>query len=109
MMKYKGLVYTITLHSKYSDNSEYSYLCRATPDLEFAKKLMQSIYDDAAIHRKTRVGTYSDPVWKDDEHRILEVKNTIRVGWMSSVTVETYYLSGGYDKNYLSDKPWVLE
>lgn len=108
-MKYKGLVYTITSHSKYSDGSERSFICRITPNLEFAKKLMQSIYDDAANHREARIGTYSDPVWKDDEHRILEVKNTICVGWMSSVTIETFYLGSEFKKNYLSDKPWILE
>lgn len=105
----KGLVYTITSHCKYSDGSEHSFLCRITPNLEFAKKLMQSIYDDAAKNRETRIGTYSDPVWKDNEHRILEVKNTICAGWMSLVTIETYYLDSEYDKNYLNDKPWILE
>lgn len=108
-MKYNNLMYTITSHSKYSDGSERSFVCRITPDLEFAKKLMQSIYDDAANHRETRIGTYSDPVWKDDEHRILEVKNTIRVGWMTSVTTETFYLGDEWAENYLSDKEWVLE
>ena len=108
-MDYKNLMYTITSHSKYSDGTEYSFICRITPDLEFAKKLMQSIYDDAANHRVTRAGTYSDPVWKDDEHRVIEVKNTICVGWMTSVTTETFYLGDEWTENYLSDKPYVLE
>lgn len=105
----KGIMYTITSHSKYDDGSEHSFLVRITPDLEFARKLMQSIYDDAERHRETRIATYSDPVWKDEEHCILEVKSTIYCGWMKSVTTETFYLGDEYDKNYLSDKPWVLE
>lgn len=102
-------MYTITSHSKYSDGTERSFLIRITPNLEFARKLMQSIYDDAARKCEMRIGTYSDPVWKDDGHRVLEVKNTIRIGWSAYVTIETFYLGDELKKNYLSDKPWVLE
>ena len=45
-MKEKRL-YTITCNSKYNDGTERSYLIRITSDYEFAKYLMQTIYDEA--------------------------------------------------------------
>ena len=45
-MKEKRL-YTITCNCKYYDGTERSYLIRITSDYEFAKHLMQTIYEEA--------------------------------------------------------------
>lgn len=55
------ILYTITCNCKYNDNTERSYLIRITPDYEFAKNLMQSIYDKAENNVETKYSTYSDP------------------------------------------------
>ena len=79
-------------------------------DLEDAKKLMQSIYDDAAANRMGRYAKYSDPKWLDENHRTLQIKSDINInGWLHSVTVETYHLSDEWEDNIFSNKTWILD
>lgn len=56
----KEILYTITCNSKYNDGTKRSYLIRITSDYEFAKNLMQTIYDEAENNVETKFSTYSD-------------------------------------------------
>lgn len=110
--KNKGkLWYVITCHHKHVQlGTESSFLIRLVDNLETAKELMQSIYDDAQEGRAFKYGIkFSNPEWKDEEHRTLQVTSDIAVGYAHSITIETYHLSDEWDFNVFSNKPWILE
>ena len=109
-MKEKKLWYVITCHHKHELGREESFLIRMVKDLEEAKKLMQSIYDDAANNRMGRYAKYSDPKWLDENHTTLQITSDISInGWLHSVTIETFHLSDEWESNIFSNKTWILD
>ena len=87
-MKEKRL-YTITCNSKYNDGTERSYLIRITPDYEFAKHLMQTIYDEAEKNVEPKFSTYSDPKWLDNNHRT--IKQMQKLSFIFIVILDTLH------------------
>ena len=111
-MKQKKLWYVITCHQKHEQTGEEcSFLCRLTDSLEAAKKLMQSVYDDAEAGRCGRHGVkYTAPKWLNDNHTTLQVTADINInGWLHSITTETYHLSNEWDSNIFDNKPWIID
>ena len=111
-MKEKKLWYVITCtHEHVQTNSKSSFLVRLVKDLDFAKKLMQSIYDDAEKGITGRHGiTYSNPKWLDENHLKLQITSDINInGWLHSTTTEIYQLSDDWDNNIFTDSPWILD
>ena len=106
-MKEKRL-YTITCNSKYYDGTERSYLIRITSDYEFAKHLMQTIYDEAENNVETKFGTYSNPKWLDDNHRTIQVTNTCHYLGIRQVVTEVYTLNSECSSNIYSKNDWIL-
>lgn len=106
-MKEKTL-YTITCNSKYNDGTERSYLMRVTSDYEFAKNLMQTIYDEAKKNVETKFSTYSDPKWLDDNHRTIQVTNTCNCFGIKQVVTEVYTLNNEWSSNIYSKNDWIL-
>ena len=104
----KELLYTITCNCKYNDGKERSYLIRITPDYEFAKNLMQTIYDEAEQNVETKIGTYSDPKWLDDKHRTIQVTNTCHCLGVKQVVTEVYTLNNEWSSNIYSENDWIL-
>ena len=104
----KELLYTITCNSKYNDGKERSYLIRITPDYEFAKNLMQTIYDEAEKNVETKFGTYSDPKWLDNNHRTIQVTNTCYCFGIKQVVTEVYTLNSDWSFNIYSKDNWIL-
>lgn len=104
----KELLYTITCNNKYSDGKENSYLIRITSDYEFAKNLMQTIYDEAEKNIKTKFGTYSDPKWLDDNHRTIQVTYTCHCLGVKQVVTEVYTLNDEWSSNIYSKNGWIL-
>lgn len=105
------ILYTITCNSKYNDGTERSYLIRITPDYEFAKKLMQNIYDSAEKNVETKFGIYSDPKWLDmldDSHRTIQVTNTCNCFGIKQVVTEVYTLNNEWSSNIYSKNDWIL-
>lgn len=112
IMKDKKLWYVITCHHKHVQlGSENTFLVRMVDDFQNAKKLMQSIYDDAKEERVAKFGgKYSNPKWLDDKHLRLEVTHDINInGWLHSTTTEVYELSDEWDFNVFDNKPWILD
>lgn len=109
--KKKKLWYVITCHHKHVQlGSESTFLTRLVRDLDTAKELMQSIYDDAAAGRVGKYGfKYSDPKWLDEDHLTLQITSTVYVGYIESTTIETFHLSDDWNFNIFSDKSWILE
>ena len=111
-MKKGKLWYVITcLHKHVQLGEESSHLVRLVKDLETAKELMQSIYDDATVGRLGRFGIkYSDPKLLDEEHYTLQITADINInGWLHSTTTEIYHLSDDWNDNIFSNKSWILE
>ena len=111
MTKKGKLWYVITCHHKHvQTESESTFLVRIVKTLDEAKKLMQSIYDDAEAHRTGRLGVeYSDPKWLDENHYQLQVKADINInGWLHSTTIETYDLHDDWNFNIFSNEPYIL-
>ena len=106
-MKEKRL-YTITCNCKYNDGTERSYLIRITSDYEFAKHLMQTIYDEAENNVETRYSTYSDPKWLDNTHRTIQVTNTCHYFGIKQVLTEVYTLNIECSSNIYSKNDWLL-
>ena len=106
-MKEKRL-YTITCNSKYNGGAERSYLIRITPDYEFAKNLMQNIYDAAEKNVETKFGTYSNPKWLDDNHETIQVTNTCNYFGIKHVVIEVYTLNNEWSSNIYSKNDWIL-
>lgn len=106
-MKEKRL-YTITCNSKYNDGTERSYLIRITPDYEFAKNLMQTIYNEAEKNVETKYSTYSDPKWLDDNHRTIQVTNTCHCLGIKQIVTEVYTLNNEWSHNIYSNNDWIL-
>lgn len=102
------ILYTITCNSKYNDGTERSYLIRITSDYEFAKHLMQSIYDEAENNVETKFSTYSDPKWLDDNHRTIQVTNTCRCLGINQVVTEVYTLNDELSSNVYSKNDRIL-
>ena len=102
------ILYTITCNSKYNDGTERSYLIRITSDYEFAKHLMQTIYDEAEKNVETRYSTYSDPKWLDDNHRNIQVTNTCHYFGIKQVVTEIYTLNSECSSNIYSKNDWIL-
>lgn len=109
MEKNRKVLYTITVNVEYNDGTQMSYVTRITPDEEFAKSLMQSIYDDAENKRSTKVGVYSNPEWVDENHNVLKVLCTCGVGYMSVEFPHTYTLNAEWEDNVFSKQTWVLD
>lgn len=107
-MKKDKILYTITCNSKYNDGTERSYLIRITPDYEFAKNLMQTIYDEAEKNVETKFSTYSDPKWLDDNHRTIQVTNTCHYLGIKQVVTEVYTLNNEWSSNIYSKNDWIL-
>lgn len=112
-MKEKKLWYVITcIHEHVQTNSKSSFLVRLVEDLDSARQLMQSIYDDAKAGRTGRYGIkYSNPEWLDgNKHQTLKVTSDINInGWLHSTTIETFHLSDEWEDNIFSNKTWVLD
>ena len=111
-MKQKKLWYVITCHHKHEQTGEEcSFLCRLTSNLETAKKLMQSVYDDAEAGKLGKHGVkYSAPKWLNDKHTTLKVTADINInGWLHSTTTEIYHLSDEWDSNIFDNKPWIID
>lgn len=109
-MEQKKLWYVITCHHKHEQTGrECSFLVRLVEDLETAKKLMQSVYNDAEAGRLGKHGgKYSNPKWIDEKHQTLQVTADINInGWLHSTTTETYHLSDEWESNIFDDKPWI--
>lgn len=104
----KELLFTITCNSRYSDGTERSYLMRVTSDYEFAKYLMQTIYDEAEQNVETKFGTYSDPKWLDDNHRTIQVTNTCHCLGIKQVVTEVYTLNDEWNFNIYSKNGSIL-
>ena len=102
------ILYTITCNSKYNDGTERSYLIRITSDYEFAKHLMQTIYDEAENNVETKFGTYSDPKWLDNNHRTIQVTNTFHCLGIKQVLIEVYTLNSDCSSNIYSKNDWIL-
>lgn len=102
------ILFTITCNSKYNDGTERSYLMRITSDYEFAKNLMQSIYDEAENNTKNKFSTYSDPKWLDDNHRTIQVTNTCHCLGVKEVVTEVYTLNNEWSSNIYSKNGWIL-
>lgn len=111
-MKQKKLWYVITCHNKHvQTGDECSFLVRLVKDLEEAKKLMQSVYDDAKAGRLSKHGVkYSDPKWLTETHTTLQVTADINInGWLHSTTTEIYQLSDEWDSNIFNNKSWIID
>ena len=110
--KKKKLWYVITCHHKHVQlGSESTFLTRLVRDLDTAKELMQSIYDDAAAGRVGKHGIkYSDPKWLDDNHYKVQITSDINInGWLHSTTIETFEIHDDWNFNIFSDKSYILE
>lgn len=103
----KTRVFTITKHVKYNDGTENCYLERVTPDEQFARELMQSVFDDADKHRDTKFGTFSNPEWLDAGHDTLRVLCTCYCGYLAVKFIDTYYLSWTWLEDMNSNKIWI--
>ena len=101
-------LYTITCNSKYNDGTEHSYLIRITSDYEFAKYLMQTIYNEAEKNVEPRYSTYSDPKWLDDSHRTIQVTNTCHCLGIRQIVTEVYTLNNEWSSNIYSKNDWIL-
>ena len=101
-------LYTITCNSKYNDGTEHSYLIRITSDYEFAKYLMQTIYNEAEKNVEPRYSTYSDPKWLDDSHRTIQVTNTCHCLGIRQIVTEVYTLNSECSSNIYSKNDWIL-
>lgn len=104
----KELLYTITCNSKYNDGTERSYLMRVTSDYEFAKNLMQNIYDGAEKNIEIKFSTYSNPKWLDSNHRTIQVTNTCHYLGIKQVLTEVYTLNKEWSSNVYSKNDWIL-
>lgn len=104
----KEILYTITCNSKYNDGTERSYLMRVTSDYEFAKNLMQTIYDEAEKNVETKFSTYSNPKWLDDNHRTIQITNTCHCLGVKQVVIEVYTLNKEWSSNIYSKNDWIL-
>lgn len=107
----RKLLYVITCRHKHvQTGDESSFLVRLVKDLNTAKSLMQSIYDDAESNRVAKFGgRYSSPKWLDDKHLKLQITHDIAVGWMHSTTTEIYELSDEWNFNIINNKPYILD
>ena len=111
-MKQKELWYVITCHHKHvQTGNECSFLVRLVKDLDSAKKLIQSVYDDAEAGRTGKHGVrYSDPQWLNEKRTTLQVTADINInGWLHSTTTEVYHLSDEWDSNIFDSKPWIID
>ena len=111
-MKEKKLWYVITCHHKHVQlNEESTYLVRMVDDLDTARELMQSIYDDAEKGIIGKHGIkYSDPKWLDEKHLKLQITSDINInGWLHSTTTEIYQLSDDWNDNIFSNTSWILD
>ena len=104
----KELLYTITCNCKYNDGTERSYLMRVTSDYEFAKNLMQSIYDEAENNAETKYSTYSNPKWLDNNHRTIQITNTCHYFGIKQVLTEVYTLNKDCSSDIYSKTGWIL-
>lgn len=102
------ILYTITCNSKYNDGTERSYLIRVTSNYEFAKHLMQTIYNEAEKNVETKFSTYSNPKWLDDNHRTIQVTNTCHCLGIKQVVTEVYTLNNEWSSNIYSKNDWIL-
>lgn len=111
-MKEKKLWYVITcLHKHVQLNEESTYLIRMVDDLDTARELMQSIYDDAEKGIIGKHGVkYSDPKWLDEKHLKLQITSDININsWLHSTTTEIYQLSDDWNDNIFSNTSWILD
>lgn len=96
----------ITKNVEYPNNEpSASYPLRICESETFAKELLQSVFDDANKNRWTKFGTYSNPIWLNDE--TLQVKCTCRIGWMTFQTTETYHITPCDNDNLFSKQIWI--
>lgn len=102
------ILYTITCNTKRSDGTERSYLIRITSDYEFAKNLMQTIYDEAEKNIEIKFSTYFDPKWLDNKHRTIQVTNTCNCFGIKQVFTEVYTLNDEWSSNIYSKNDWIL-
>ena len=111
-MEEKKLWYVITCHHKHEQlGTECSFLVRLVDNIETARELMQSVYDDAEAGRCGKHGVkYSNPKWLDEEHYTLQIMADINInGWLHSTTTEIYHLSDDWNDNIFSNKSWILD
>lgn len=97
----------ITKNVEYPNSPQTSYPVRICKDEYFAKELLQSVFDDAKQHCDTKFGTYSNPIWMNEEKTLLKVDCTCYVGWMKYQTIETYHITPCDNDNLFSKQIWI--
>lgn len=102
------IIYVITLHVTDCKGKTTSYLERITESLEFAKKVMQRLYDDATEGRRGKLSTLSDPEWLDERHTELKITVTTGNRFFNVKETNVYHLTNDMESNIFSPYSWSL-
>lgn len=99
--------WTITRLVERQDGSKETYLEALCNSFAEAQGLLQDIYNDCSgIPYEAKVGTYSEPMWIDDN--TLQVTCSLRAGYTTLSSTDTFSIGWIWKEKTYNPK-WILE